>query len=340
MEISVVIPTHKRPEMLRSTLSSVAAQSRPDLIREVIVSENGDDAASKRVCAEFSGLPLRHVNRQPTLAVLEHFETLVKEAKSPWVAWIADDDMWGRYHLAEAERLLALHPEAVAHVSACVLVDDEARQIWGGYGLTLDSLLRSSQLGLSDHEVWSLTQVLLETLLRTPVNLWGLVCRKEVLLKAAAGWRASGKAWDNDRLFWCCLIREGSLVIGREVGLFYRIHALSEASKYSRQAAAWNAASAQTTRDVIAHATACGIDLRSEWARVWQALSPAQRERFLQGALPGAVAGLRQAWGEEALATGNGNAVLKLVKRACRAICPPVVWQALSNLRRKPEIHT
>lgn len=334
MEISVVIPTHKRADLLRSTLSSVAAQSRTDFIREVIVSENSSDEASKLVCQEFTSLPIRHVNRQPPLGVLRHFETVVAEAHAPWVAWVADDDMWSRYHLAEAGRLLGQHPETVAYVGACVLVDNESRQIWGGYGLTVDSMIQLSQQAYSDHRIWTLKQVLVETLLRTPVNLWGVVCRKQALLKAAAGWRESGQAWDNDRIFWCRLAREGSLVVGREVSLFYRIHAVSEAAKYVGKTAAWDAASAQTTRDVIAQADASGIDLRAEWTRAWEALSPDQRERFLQGALPGAVAGLKKIWGKDAIATGAHAAGLGHAKRVFRAVCPPVAWQALSNLRR------
>lgn len=334
MEISVVIPTHKRADLLRSTLSSVAAQSRTDQIREVIVSENSSDEASKRVCKEFSSLPMRHINRQPPLGILQHFETAVAEARAPWVAWIADDDMWSRYHLAESERLLALHSEAVAYVGACVLVDNESRQIWGGYGLTIDSMFPPSQQAYCDHRIWTLKQVLTETLLRTPVNLWGVVCRKQALLKAVAGWRESEPAWDNDRIFWCRLAREGSLVVGCEVSLFYRIHAVSEAAQYTKKSAAWDAASAQTTKAVIAEAEACGVDLRAEWTRVWQALSPPQRERFLRGSLPGAITGLQKVWGKNAVASGVRTGGLSRAKDACRALCPPVAWQAISNVRR------
>ena len=335
MEISVVIPTHKRPEFLRSALSSVAAQTRLDLVHEVIISENGNDDRSSKVCEEFSELPLRYLQRVPALDALCHFETLVRDANAPWVAWIGDDDMWSRYHLAEANRGLTANPDAVGFISACALVSNESRRIWGGEGLTFESSLWQGSDGVSDIEPWGLNRMYLESLVRAPVNPWGLVCRKQPLVVALQKWRQTSTAWDSDRLFMCLLAQHGMLAVGREIGLFYRRHPQNETSKQSSNPRTRERASGETTRMLIEEAKKSGIDLRLDWDRAWRAMTPVQREAYLYGSSLGACQALREVWGRAALELGVKQSPGSLVKAAGRMACPPVVWQALSEMRSR-----
>lgn len=58
---AIVIATHRRPELLRRTLGSLA-DSRADEIREVLVVENGGAHGAKAVVGEFTdSLPLRYL---------------------------------------------------------------------------------------------------------------------------------------------------------------------------------------------------------------------------------------------------------------------------------------
>lgn len=90
--ISVVIPTHNRPEMLEEALASVRAQTFTD--HEIIVVSNGESA--------------RNRGRSQALAVLANawwFELDegnvsaarnfgIAKASGEWVAFLDDDDLW------------------------------------------------------------------------------------------------------------------------------------------------------------------------------------------------------------------------------------------------------
>jgi hypothetical protein len=64
--INVIIPTASRPQMLRTALQSVAAQTAVDEIDRVFVSENGGNRESEKICAEFPALPITYIFRTPT----------------------------------------------------------------------------------------------------------------------------------------------------------------------------------------------------------------------------------------------------------------------------------
>lgn len=62
VHISVLIATRNRARVLRSTLESLASQQAPDLLREVIVADNGSLDDTSVVLGEMEHkLPLRHV---------------------------------------------------------------------------------------------------------------------------------------------------------------------------------------------------------------------------------------------------------------------------------------
>jgi len=59
----------------------------------------------------------------------------VAKAAGEWVGLLADDDMWGRYHLEETVAALHDHPEAVAFFSIGVIVNDDLREVRDGFSI-------------------------------------------------------------------------------------------------------------------------------------------------------------------------------------------------------------
>lgn len=104
MSVSVIIPTHERPELLSRALASVRRQTRPP--DEVLVVSDGDacppTAPGCRIVAlgaNTGGATARNVG--------------ARQARSEWLAFLDDDDEWNpRYlenalhHHAEAELVL------------------------------------------------------------------------------------------------------------------------------------------------------------------------------------------------------------------------------------------
>lgn len=97
--ISVLIPTCKRPSLLKAALSAVRNQSAVYSIAEVIISENSESSESYSVCSAFPDLPIRYFQHKSPLRVEDHFWWLTQQAYSHWIAPLGDDDMWSRYHL-------------------------------------------------------------------------------------------------------------------------------------------------------------------------------------------------------------------------------------------------
>ena len=125
-EVTVAITTTGRPEFLRTALQSVQNQVGREIIGEVIVSENKADRRTEAVAREFPELPIRYIFREPTLPMQAHLFSTFRQAQTPYVAILNDDDWWSSNHLAEASFALRLHSSASAYASASVWVKDEA----------------------------------------------------------------------------------------------------------------------------------------------------------------------------------------------------------------------
>ena len=179
MEITVIIPTHRRPEMLQSALQSVANQSRRDLIKEVIVSENSDDLRSKHIVEEFPELPVTYLQQSPTVEAYYHFAILVEKVKTDYVALLGDDDMWGRYHLEEAHRCLMQEPDSIAYVGWDAYISDEFSPVSGSRFDPL-GILKSCAKKKGYFKVDFLNMTL-ECLNITPFNMWSLVGEKDAV---------------------------------------------------------------------------------------------------------------------------------------------------------------
>ncbi len=91
--VSVIIPTHNRPEMLREAVASVRGQrSFSDL--EIIIASNGEanPQASDNVALQYGCrfIKLPHGNR--SLAR----NGAIEKARGEWIAFLDDDDLWHR----------------------------------------------------------------------------------------------------------------------------------------------------------------------------------------------------------------------------------------------------
>jgi glycosyltransferase involved in cell wall biosynthesis len=90
--VSVIVPTHNRPEFLSEALASVRTQTFTDY--ETIVISNGetdDMRALSRACAvrfgcTFFALPDGNVSAARNFGI--------KQAKGEWIAFLDDDDIW------------------------------------------------------------------------------------------------------------------------------------------------------------------------------------------------------------------------------------------------------
>lgn len=90
--VSVVIPTHNRPEMLERALRSVLAQTYQDF--EVVVVDDGSAEPASRVVERLSDQRVRVLRLDPNRGMGRARNAGIAETRGEWVAFLDDDDEW------------------------------------------------------------------------------------------------------------------------------------------------------------------------------------------------------------------------------------------------------
>ena len=137
--VSVVLPTHNRPEWLAEALTSVLDGDFDDL--EVIVSDNGDPGPTRRLRARLTDPRVRWVEQDRGLAMLDNMLAGYALARGRYVAVLHDDDRWSPRLLATLVAPLERHPHAVLAFADHYVMDasgrldpdatDECTRAWG-----------------------------------------------------------------------------------------------------------------------------------------------------------------------------------------------------------------
>jgi len=104
IRVSIIIPTHSRPEILRLVLEALCKQTEPSYLAEVLVVCDGFDEATKAVAQGFTvKLPLRYLE-QPKRGVSFARNMGISEATAPIVLLLDDDVVPGPELIAEHAR--------------------------------------------------------------------------------------------------------------------------------------------------------------------------------------------------------------------------------------------
>ena len=104
-QVSVVIPTRNRPELLTRAVRSVLAQTVTDV--EVVVVADGPDEATPKALAEIGDPRVRLVALPVKGGAPNARNTGVREARAAWTALLDDDDEWLPHKLAVQLELAA-----------------------------------------------------------------------------------------------------------------------------------------------------------------------------------------------------------------------------------------
>jgi predicted O-linked N-acetylglucosamine transferase (SPINDLY family)/glycosyltransferase involved in cell wall biosynthesis len=256
--IEIVIATCNRPEMLRTALKSVAAQTIRSRIGSVIVSENGGNKESAKVCAEFTSLPINYIFRDPPLSAMEHARILsLRETTEKYTAILHDDDWWCPNHLESAFYNLEKAPYASVYHSGVFEVNGESSVLrcdnnfcfWFGSGYSPIT------------SVWDLSekQVILSCLLHTPARYSSLVAKADFLKSAIEEVLATGNTFDNDRMLTIKLSQGGNVLYNPIPQVFVRSHSTQDQWTYVQNDRI--ELTAKTTEWIVAQSGENPIDL-------------------------------------------------------------------------------
>lgn len=91
-KVSIIIPTHNRPEMLKQAIASVLAQTYQDF--EIIIVDDGDISAEE-VVKSFADNRIKYIKHQtPHKGGSAARNTGIKAAQGKFLAFLDDDDEW------------------------------------------------------------------------------------------------------------------------------------------------------------------------------------------------------------------------------------------------------
>jgi glycosyltransferase involved in cell wall biosynthesis len=98
-EVTVVVPTHDRSSLLRTTLRSLLAQRDVDL--EVVVVDDGSTDSTSGVVVGFHDPRLHAVHNAESQGVSRARNRGISEAAGQWISFCDDDDVWAPDKLAQ-----------------------------------------------------------------------------------------------------------------------------------------------------------------------------------------------------------------------------------------------
>jgi len=226
MQISILLPTCKRPEMLRTALKSIATQNALSHISEIIVIENGEDRRSESVCSEFEKLPINYIfnsipippGRRNALESLRH----IKEER---MAILFDDDWWTENHLERGIQSFSFAEDVVASYGACAWIESEdhyLKQLFGQYNMWF----ATDEKPIGDRWRFQLQQMLVANLISTSCHFSSLIVNRSAWAECIE--ELDDNPFDTDRIIATQLCTKGSVILDRIPSVMIRQHAGQE----------------------------------------------------------------------------------------------------------------
>ncbi len=126
--VTVVIPTYRRPELLRECLASVVNQTLREI--EIFVSDNGNDEATAAVVASFGDPRIVYAPLAENIGPYDNSTRCLTLGTAPYVAILQDDDLLMPESI---ERRL----ERIEHGGSSVTVVNTAHSVIDASGRTL-----------------------------------------------------------------------------------------------------------------------------------------------------------------------------------------------------------
>ncbi|TVM00934.1 MAG: hypothetical protein CV087_11655 [Candidatus Brocadia sp. WS118] len=114
--VSVIVPTHNRPDTLKNTLESIASQTYKH-VEAVVVNDAGEDVSSV-VDAFRERLSVIYLIHDKNKGLAAARNTGIKHASGEYIAYLDDDDLFYRNHIETLVTYLETSDDKVAYTDA------------------------------------------------------------------------------------------------------------------------------------------------------------------------------------------------------------------------------
>lgn len=107
--VSILIPTHNRPDYAELALQSALAQTYPNI--EIIVSDNSDDELTRERFAPYvASNPCVRYSRVPGYTAMENGANCYRQASGEYINWLMDDDLFHPEKIQKMMMHMLAHP--------------------------------------------------------------------------------------------------------------------------------------------------------------------------------------------------------------------------------------
>lgn len=140
-EISTIIPTYKRPKLLKRTIESVLNQTYSAL--QVCVYDNASDDETKDVVGELAAKDSRvkyHAHAENIGSFL-NFQYGLSQVNTPFFSFISDDDLLLPWFYEKAMQALERNPEAAFFAGSLLYVTSEKKIVKVGIAAQEEEIL-------------------------------------------------------------------------------------------------------------------------------------------------------------------------------------------------------
>ncbi len=154
-QITTIVPTYKRPALLKRALASVLQQGYRDF--EVHVCDNASDDETPEVVGEFSrrDARVRYVRRERNVGMVPNFTEAMRAVRTPLFNILNDDDFLLPGFYEAAVKALRAVPEAQAFFGAILYVSPEGRVVHSPAAFEKEGVRRPPELlGLVSSHTW------------------------------------------------------------------------------------------------------------------------------------------------------------------------------------------
>lgn len=214
--VSILIPTHNRPEYFKIALESALGQTYHNI--EIIISDNSDDDQTEKIIQEYLPNKKIHYQRNPGFKFMQNWLWVLDNSQGEYFNYLLDDDI---FHTNKISRMMDYYvtQDNIAFVTSY-------RQLIDGNGNVLPDISATQRISLQDTLITG--EAIEEQIIKTACNFIGEVttvllrrdtkeCMKKIFLEK--------KSPINDVYIWLALCQKGNVAYIAEPLSYFRQHA-------------------------------------------------------------------------------------------------------------------
>jgi glycosyltransferase involved in cell wall biosynthesis len=124
-EISVVIPTFRRPQLLKRAINSVLEQTYPHY--QIYIYDDASQDETETIVAQFHDQRIHYFLHRENVGLNNNYNFALNRVDTPFFIFLSDDDLFMPSFLEEAVKGFEKHPEAGIFIGGLIYMDNNKR---------------------------------------------------------------------------------------------------------------------------------------------------------------------------------------------------------------------